>query len=90
MGERWHAVAGININAESMPRDGATFGGGLVGIDGTDYDRERAWETSANQRPTRAIRIVAMNWHDLGTLILLLSPGLLLSAIVMGIFAAGG
>ncbi len=31
-----------------------------------------------------------MNWHDLGTLILLLSPGLLLSAIVMGIFAAGG
>lgn len=60
--------------------------GDLVGIDGTDYDRERAGKTSTNP-PTRS---VAMNWHDLGTLILLLSPGLLLSAIVMGIFAAGG
>ena len=72
-----------------MPVTAGTLGGGLVGIDGTDYDRERAGETSANQT-NQSKRIVAMNWHDLGTLILLLSPGLLLSAIVMGIFAAGG
>lgn len=31
-----------------------------------------------------------MTLHDLGLLILLLSPGLLLSALIMGVFAAGG
>lgn len=31
-----------------------------------------------------------MEWHELGTLILLLSPGLLLSVLVMAAFAAGG
>lgn len=31
-----------------------------------------------------------MELHDLMTLILLLSPGLLLSVLVMAVFAAGG
>ena len=31
-----------------------------------------------------------MELHEFGLLVLLLSPGLLLSAVVMGIFAAGG
>ena len=31
-----------------------------------------------------------MNWHDLGMLALLLSPGLLLSILIMVTFAAGG
>ena len=31
-----------------------------------------------------------MEMHELGTLLLLLSPGLLLSVLVMSAFAAGG
>lgn len=31
-----------------------------------------------------------MNLHDLGMLLLLLSPGLLLSLLIMASFAAGG
>jgi hypothetical protein len=31
-----------------------------------------------------------MELHELGTLILMLSPGLLLSILVMALFAAGG
>jgi hypothetical protein len=31
-----------------------------------------------------------MELHELGTLILMLSPGLLLSVLVMALFAAGG
>jgi hypothetical protein len=31
-----------------------------------------------------------MNTHDLLTLILMLSPGILLSVAIMGIFAVGG
>jgi hypothetical protein len=31
-----------------------------------------------------------MNWHELLTLVLMLTPGLLLSILIMGAFAAGG